>query len=63
MTTLMDPEEDYLSIIAMEEDAAAAEAKRNQELDQAHANLKGLSFNLLPRRLSSYLTGLPCSTN
>jgi hypothetical protein len=42
MTSFMDPEEDYLTIVALEEETAAAESKRKKELEEAHANLKCL---------------------
>ena len=41
MLPIIDPEEDYLTIVAAEEKIAAAEAKRKKELEEAYANLKG----------------------
>ncbi|KAF8911146.1 hypothetical protein CPB84DRAFT_1743251 [Gymnopilus junonius] len=41
MLQLMDPEEDYLTIVAAEEHISASEAKRKKDLEEAHANLKG----------------------
>ena len=41
MLPIIDPEEDYLTIVAAEEKIAAAETKRKRELEDAYANLKG----------------------
>jgi kinetochore protein Spc24 len=41
MLPIIDPEEDYLTIVAAEEKIAAAEAKRKKELEEAYTNLKG----------------------
>jgi len=41
MRPIIDPEEDYLTIVAAEESIAASEAKRRKQLEEAHANLKG----------------------
>lgn len=41
MRPIIDPEEDYLTIVAAEQKLAASEAKRKKELEEAHANLKG----------------------
>lgn len=46
MAPIIDPEEDYLTIVAAEERIAASEAKRRKEMDEAHANLKGASRTL-----------------
>jgi kinetochore protein Spc24 len=40
MLPIIDPEEDYLTIVAAEEKIAASEAKRKKELDDIHGNLK-----------------------
>jgi kinetochore protein Spc24 len=37
----MDPEEDYMTILAAEEKIATSEAARKKELEEVHANLKG----------------------
>lgn len=37
----MDPEEDYMTIVAAEEKIASSEAARKKELEDAQANLKG----------------------
>ena len=42
----MNPDEDYLTIVAAEEKIAASEAKRKKELEESHANLKGLCLDL-----------------
>jgi kinetochore protein Spc24 len=41
MLPIIDPEEDYLTIVAAEEKIAAAEARRKKELEEAYTNLKG----------------------
>lgn len=41
MRPIIDPEEDYLTIVAAEESIAVSEAKRKKQLEEAHANLKG----------------------
>jgi kinetochore protein Spc24, fungi type len=41
MAPIIDPEEDYLTILAAEEQIASAEARRKRELDETHAHLKG----------------------
>jgi hypothetical protein len=41
MLPIIDPEEDYLTIVAAEEKIASTETKRKKELEEAHANLKG----------------------
>jgi hypothetical protein len=46
MLPIIDPEEDYLTIVAAEEKIASAESKRKKELDEAYTNLKG---QLYPR--------------
>lgn len=38
---IIDPEEDYLTIVAVEQTVTASEAKRKKELEEAHANFKG----------------------
>ena len=40
MSTVMDPEEDFLTIIAMEEESAAAGLKKKKELEEAYTTLK-----------------------
>lgn len=42
MAPIIDPEEDYLTIVAAEERIAFAEAKRKKELEEAHTAMKGL---------------------
>lgn len=42
MLPIIDPEEDYLTIVAAEEKIASTEAKRKKELEEAYTNLKGL---------------------
>lgn len=41
MLPIMDPDEDYLTIVAAEESIGASEARRKKELEEAHANLRG----------------------
>lgn len=41
MLPVMDPEEDYMTILAAEEKIASSEAARKKELEEVHANLKG----------------------
>jgi kinetochore protein Spc24 len=40
MAPIIDPEEDFLTILAAEEQIAAAEARRKKELEDLHSNLK-----------------------
>ncbi|KAK7043655.1 hypothetical protein VNI00_008266 [Paramarasmius palmivorus] len=53
MALMIDPDEDYLTIVAAEEKFAASEAKRKKELEEAHANLKSLAKILEAARNSS----------
>jgi hypothetical protein len=46
---MMDPDEDYISIAATEQQTATTKANRKKELEEAHANLKG-----------SFATGFSC---
>lgn len=48
MTSIIDPEEDYLTIAAAEEQMSLRAASRKKELDQAHANLKGAHHPAVP---------------
>jgi len=41
MLPIMDPDEDYMTIVAAEERIGTSEAARKKELEEAHANLKG----------------------
>lgn len=47
MAPIIDPEEDYLTIVAAEDRFALSEAKRKNELDEALANFRG-SSSILP---------------
>lgn len=38
---MMDPDEDYITIAATEQQTATTKANRKKELEEAHANLKG----------------------
>ena len=42
MTPIIDPEEDYLTILAAEEQVATTEARRKKELEDTQLKLKGL---------------------
>ncbi|KAF9533496.1 hypothetical protein CPB83DRAFT_783110 [Crepidotus variabilis] len=53
MLPVMDPEEDYMTIVAAEEKIGASEALRKKELEEAHATLKALSRTLDAARVSS----------
>ncbi|KAF9452235.1 hypothetical protein P691DRAFT_805118 [Macrolepiota fuliginosa MF-IS2] len=53
MRPIIDPEEDYLTIVAAEQKLAASEAKRKKELEESHANLKALAKVLEAARISS----------
>ncbi|RDB23987.1 putative kinetochore protein spc24 [Hypsizygus marmoreus] len=53
MLPIIDPEEDYLTIVAAEEKIAATEAKRKKELEEAHATMRALSKVLEAARMSS----------
>ncbi|KAJ3773847.1 Spc24 subunit of Ndc80-domain-containing protein [Lentinula raphanica] len=46
MAAMMDPEDDYNTIVAAEERIKASRAQREKELEEAHANLKALSKTL-----------------
>jgi len=52
MLPIMNPDEDYLTIVAAEERIASSEAKRKKELEEAHANLKSLTRVLEAARIS-----------
>jgi kinetochore protein Spc24 len=41
MAPMLDPEEDYITIAATEQQTSAIKAKRKKDLEEAHANLKG----------------------
>ncbi|KAF8968366.1 hypothetical protein BDZ97DRAFT_431810 [Flammula alnicola] len=53
MLPIMDPDEDYLTIVAAEEKIASSEARRKKELEEAHANLKALTRVMEAARISS----------
>jgi hypothetical protein len=40
MLPIMNPDDDYLTIVAAEEKIASSEAMRKKELEEVHANLK-----------------------
>lgn len=52
MVPIMNPDEDYLTIVAAEEKIASSEAKRKKELEEAHACLKSQSRVLETARIS-----------
>jgi len=41
MLPIIDPDEDYLTIVAADEQFTASEARRKKELEEAHAKLRG----------------------
>ena len=43
MLPVMDPEEDYMTIVAAEEKISSSETARKKELEETHAKLKGPS--------------------
>ncbi|KAG6838579.1 hypothetical protein C0991_010462, partial [Blastosporella zonata] len=53
MLPIIDPEEDYLTIVNAEEKISATELRRKKELDEAQANVKALSKRLEAARISS----------
>ncbi|KAF9466322.1 hypothetical protein BDZ94DRAFT_1213036 [Collybia nuda] len=53
MLPIIDPEEDYLTIVAAEEKIASSEARRKKEIEEAYTNLKALSKVLEAARVSS----------
>ncbi|KAJ3785223.1 Spc24 subunit of Ndc80-domain-containing protein [Lentinula aff. detonsa] len=53
MTAMMDPEDDYNTIVEAEEKIKASRAQKDKELEEAHANLKALSKNLEVARQSA----------
>jgi len=52
MLPIMNPDEDYLTIVAAEEKTASSEARRKKELEEAHVNLKALTRALEAARIS-----------
>lgn len=44
MRPMLDPEEDFMTIVAAENKIVASEAKRKKELEEAHMKLKGTSI-------------------
>jgi len=52
MLPIMNPDEDYLTIVAAEEKIASSEAKRKKELEEGHAHLKSLTRVLEAARIS-----------
>jgi len=42
MRSIIDPKDDYMNIVDAEQKLAASETKRKKELEEAHANLKGI---------------------
>jgi len=44
MAPIMDPEEDFLTILAAEEQIATTETKRRKELEDLHNSLKGTVY-------------------
>ncbi|KAJ7172648.1 hypothetical protein C8R46DRAFT_1086737 [Mycena filopes] len=50
---VVQPDDDYLTLVAAEETIATAEAKRKRELDELHSNLKALSKILESSRISA----------
>jgi kinetochore protein Spc24 len=53
MLPIMNPDDDYLTIVAAEEKIASSEAKRKKELEEIHTNLK-CSFMSFPNPISHY---------
>jgi len=53
MTPIIDPEEDYLTILAAEEQVATTEARRKKELEDTQLKLKVLTKALEAARVSS----------
>jgi kinetochore protein Spc24, fungi type len=53
MLPIIDPEEDYLTIVAAEEKMIASEQRRKKELEEAHTNFKALARTLEAARISS----------
>lgn len=53
MLPIIDPEEDYLTIVAAEEKIIMSETKRKKELEEAHAKLKALTKTYESARISS----------
>ncbi|KAJ7090041.1 hypothetical protein C8R43DRAFT_1050445 [Mycena crocata] len=51
--SVVDPEDDYLTLVAAEDTIAAAETKRRKELDVLQSNLKDLSKRLESARVSA----------
>ena len=52
MLPIMNPDDDYLTIVAAEEKIASSEAKRKKELEEIHTNLKAVTRVLEAARVS-----------
>ncbi|KAK7015003.1 hypothetical protein R3P38DRAFT_2998914 [Favolaschia claudopus] len=50
---VVDPDDDYLTLVAAEEAIAGSEAKRKKEVDELHSHLKALSKVLDSARISA----------
>ncbi|KIM49450.1 hypothetical protein M413DRAFT_438632 [Hebeloma cylindrosporum] len=57
MLPIINPEDDYLTIVAAEENIAASEARKKKEFEEAHAKLTALSKLLEAARISSTRPG------
>ncbi|KAF7777519.1 hypothetical protein Agabi119p4_3591 [Agaricus bisporus var. burnettii] len=53
MRPVINPDEDYLTIVAVEQTVTASEARRKKELEEAHAKFKALAKALEAARVSS----------
>lgn len=62
MVPIIDPEDDYLTIAAAEEQMALAHDARQKELHEAHTKLKRKSCSTAPvAQSASYYAPLPLS--
>ncbi|KAJ7582830.1 hypothetical protein C8J56DRAFT_955838 [Mycena floridula] len=53
MAPIINPDEDYLTIVAAEEKIGESDARKRKEIEEAHANLKALTKLLEAARKSS----------
>ncbi|KAJ3811547.1 Spc24 subunit of Ndc80-domain-containing protein [Lentinula lateritia] len=58
MAAMMDPEDDYNTIVEAEEKIKASRVQREKEIEEAHANMKGASSIHIPEKIAYILKAL-----
>lgn len=58
MAAMMDPEDDYNTIVEAEEKIKASRVHREKEIEEAHANMKGASSIHIPEKIAYILEAL-----